>query len=234
VGHPDAIAKLPTSAQKRVAFTGNPIRKEILHPAPEGGHTFLSLDPTIPTVFIMGGSQGAQKINETVLDALADLVTRYNVVHQTGAQNLIEVKGIASVILKKNKYEDRYKAFGLLNTLALRMAAGISSVVVARAGSGTIAEIASWGIPAILIPIPRDVSHDQTENAFAYARAGASSVVEQYNLTPHVLSAEIDRIVGDTTLQEKMKKGAASYAHPEAARTIAQILLEAVISHQPV
>src|SRR6202142_1652658 len=204
VAHPDAAAKFPARVRDRIARTGHPIRKEIETVTKEGGYEFLKLDPSVPTIFIMGGSQGARAINETVLSALPALVSSYNVVHQTGAANLEEVSGISSVILKDIRFAERYRIFGLLNTLALRMAAGITTLVVARAGSGTIFEVASWGLPSILVPIPEDVSHDQTENAFSYARTGAAVVIEQRNLSPHLLVAEINRIVSDAALQAKM------------------------------
>lgn len=234
VAHKDSVAFFPRSAQDKIAQIGHPIRKEILHPAREGGHEFLNLDPSVPTVFIMGGSQGAKAINETVLDALGELITRYNVIHQAGSANFDEVKGIASVILKNSRFVDRYRVFGLLNTLALRMSAGVANVIVARAGSGTIFEVASWEIPAIFVPIPLDISRDQTENAFSYARSGAAEVIEQRNLTPHVLTAEIDRIMGDVKLQEIMKASAREFARPDAAEKIAKILLEAGVAHQPI
>lgn len=234
LAHEDAGAAFSSKVHDRIARVGHPIRKEIEHPSPEGGHEFLKLEPSIPTVFIMGGSQGAKAINEVILDALPDLIASYNVVHQAGNANAEEVSGIASVILKDSRFKDRYKIFGLLNTLALRMTAGIASVIVARAGSGTIFEIASWGIPAILVPIPEDVSHDQIENAFGYARAGAATVVEQKNLTPHLLTAEIRRILGDKALQDSMRKAAQSYARPDAARKVATALLSITIEHQPV
>lgn len=232
VAHPDAAMHFPERVRDHIARTGHPIRKEIVHPAPEGGHEFLKLDPTVPTVFIMGGSQGARAINETVIDSLLDLVSRYNIVHQAGKANLEEITGVSNLILKDARYPERYRPFGLLNTLALRMAAGVSDIVVARAGSGTIFEVASWGLPAILVPIPLDISHDQTENAFSYARAGAGLVIEQHNLTPHVLSAEIDRLIGDKPLREKMADAARTFARPDAAKKIAGLLLEITISHE--
>ena len=114
------------------------------------------------------------------------------------------------------------------------MAAGVASVVVARAGSGTIFEVASWGIPAILVPIPPDISHDQTENAFSYARAGAGEVIEQRNLSPHVLISEVNRLMLDPKQREKMRECAKAFARPNAARKIATILLEETVSHQAV
>ena len=234
VAHPEAAAGFPKRVRERIARVGHPIRKEILGVAKEGGFEFMRLDTSVPAILILGGSQGARAINETVLDALADLVSRYDIVHQTGSAHIVECTGIASVVLKDSRYADRYRPFGLLNTLSLRMAAGAASVIVARAGSGTIFELASWGIPAILVPIPLDVSHDQTENAFSYARTGAAVVIEQRNLTPHVLSAEIDRLMNDPLLREKMRTAGKEFARPDAARKIARMLLDIGLTHEPV
>ncbi|OGG53898.1 hypothetical protein A3H16_00585 [Candidatus Kaiserbacteria bacterium RIFCSPLOWO2_12_FULL_53_8] len=233
VAHPDAAARFPNKIRHRIACVGHPIRKEIIDPAKEGGHEFLKLEGSVPTVFIMGGSQGARAINQVVLDALLPLLEEFNVVHQAGTANVEETSNIASVILKDSRFVERYKIFGLLNTLALRMTAGIATVVVARAGSGTIFEVASWGLPAIFVPIPEDVSHDQTENAFSYARSGAAVVIEQRNLSPHLLVAEIKRIAGDEALRAKMTAAARAFAKPQAARKIATVLLETAIEHEP-
>ena len=234
LAHPDAAAKFPEKVRDRIARTGHPIRKEIEEPAKEGGYEFLKLDASVPTIFIMGGSLGATAINEVVLDALPNLVASYNIVHQTGVANLEEVAKVASVILKNSPHAERYRPFGLLNTLAIRMTAGISALVVARAGSGTIFEVASWGIPALMIPIPSEISHDQIENAFSYARAGGCVVVEQQNLTPHLLVAEIQRIVGDAELRKRMSDAARAFARPQAARKIATALIDTALEHEPV
>lgn len=233
VAHPDAADKFPTKVKERIARTGHPIRKEIETPAREGGHEFLKLQDDVPTLFIMGGSQGARAINETILDALPTLLASYNVVHQTGNSNQTEVEGISGVALHNSRFAGRYRVFGLLNALALKMTAGITSLIIARAGSGTIFEIASWGLPSILVPIPLDVSHDQTENAFSYARAGGAIVIEQHNLSPHVLVAEITRIMDNAELRTKMATAAKFYARPQAGHTIAEILLETAVEHEP-
>jgi len=233
VAHPEAAAQFPEKARHTIARTGHPIRKEILGVAHEGGYEFLHLDSAVPTVLFMGGSQGARALNEVVLDALPELLRGYNVVHQTGKAHIDEVTKISSVVLRNVANPERYRPFGLLNTLSLRMAAGAASVIVARAGSGTIFEIASWGIPAILVPIPQAVSHDQTENAFSYARSGAAVVIEQHNLTPHLLAAEIDRLMGNAELKAKMEKAAKQFARPDAARKIARMLLDVGLEHEP-
>jgi UDP-N-acetylglucosamine--N-acetylmuramyl-(pentapeptide) pyrophosphoryl-undecaprenol N-acetylglucosamine transferase len=232
--HPEAATRFPEKFRHKIARVGYPIRTEIESPSKEGGFEFLKLDPSVPAIFIMGGSQGAQAINNVVLDALKDLVERYNVIHQAGSANVQEVSGVANLILKDSAHQNRYHAYGLLNTLAIRMAAGVTSLMVARAGSGTIFEMASWGIPAILIPIPEDISHDQIQNAFSYARAGAAIVVEQRNLTQHLLVAEIDRLMQNQSMRTQMSEAARAYARPQAARKIANILLETALDHEPV
>lgn len=234
VAHPEAATRFPAKVLDRVARVGHPIRKEIEAPAHEGGHEFLKLDPSVPTVFVMGGSQGATAINEVIITALPELVARYNVVHQAGSANLDEVAKIAHVVLENSQFAERYRPFGLLNTLAIKMSAGIATVIVARAGSGTIFEIASWGIPSILVPIPIDISHDQTDNAFSYARSGAAAVIEQRNLTPHILVAEIDRIAENSDERTKMIAAAKQFARPQAAHKIASMLVEIAITHEAI
>ncbi len=216
----------------KVAFTGNPIRKSIVVPAREGSFEFLQMNRDIPLILVLGASQGAVALNEAVLASLAELVKKYQVVHQTGAANIKEVEGRARIVFGAAPYPERYKAYGYLNDLALRMTAGAASLVISRAGAGGIFEIAAWGIPSILVPIPEPISHDQTKNAFAYARTGAAVVIEQNNLTPGLLVSEVDRILGNPQLINKMKEAARAYGRPDAAKTIANALVDIAISHE--
>jgi len=228
VSYPEAAHYFP---KEKVAFTGNPIRKAALLPAREGVFEYLKLNRDLPVIFVTGGSQGAQAINEAVLAALPQLVEKYQIVHQTGEANFKEVSGRAKVALGNSLHSARYKPFGYLNDLALRMCAGAASLVISRAGS-TIFEIANWGLPSIIIPLPEPISHDQTKNAFAYARSGACSVVEQNNLTPGLLLAEIDRIVGSHEITQKMQNAAKSFSRVDAAKVIADALLTIALSHE--
>ncbi len=231
VAHPDAAENFPRTVRERIARVGHPIRHELEHPIKEGGHEFLKLDRSVPTILVLGGSQGAQVINNAIIDALPLLIKKYNVVHQTGKANYDEVAGMARLITEEARYDNRYRCFGLLNALALRMSAGIASLVVSRAGSGTLFEIAAWGMPSIVIPIPEDVSHDQVRNAYSYARAGAAVVIEQKNLTPHILSAEIDRLLENHEELVRMGGAAQKFAQPDAAKKIARILLDVALEH---
>jgi UDP-N-acetylglucosamine--N-acetylmuramyl-(pentapeptide) pyrophosphoryl-undecaprenol N-acetylglucosamine transferase len=229
VSFPEAAKFFPP---EKTAFTGNPIRKAILTPAREGGHEFLKLKPEIPTILVLGGSQGAETINDVVLAGLPELLEKYQVVHQTGRANVDEVIARSKIALGLSPLGERYKAFGYLNDLALRMTAGATTIVISRAGAGSIFEIASWGLPSILIPIPESLSHDQTQNAFSYARSGAAVVIEQNNLTPRLLMSEVDRITSDPQLMQKMKEAARGFGRPDAAKVIANALLDITLSHE--
>ncbi len=229
ISYPESAVHFP---KDRTAFTGNPVRKSLLIPAREGAYEFLKLKHELPILLVLGGSQGAQTINEVILSALPQLVGKYQIVHQTGTDNFKDIGGRASVILADNTNASNYKPFGYLNDLAMRMSAGVASLVISRAGSGSIFEIATWGIPSILIPIPEPISNDQSKNAFAYARTGAAVVVEQNNLTAGLLLSEIGRILESDAEKHKMSAAARSFARPDAAKTIADALLDIGLSHE--
>lgn len=228
----DAFKKLSGKNNAKIALTGNPIRKELLTVASEGAREFLDLSEDIPVILILGGSSGAQRINETIVEALPRLVEKYYVIHQTGKQLFDITKGTADIILTDNAHADRYKPFPFLNLLAMRMAAGASSIVVTRAGSGSIFEIAAWNKPSIVIPIPKEVSRDQHSNAFSYARSGATIVIEQANLTPNLVVSEIDRLMENPAEREVMSQAAKSFARPDAAEKIAHEVLELALEHE--
>jgi UDP-N-acetylglucosamine--N-acetylmuramyl-(pentapeptide) pyrophosphoryl-undecaprenol N-acetylglucosamine transferase len=183
-------------------------------------------------VFIIGGSLGAQVINDAVLSALPELVKNHQIVHQTGKANYDEVLAQSKVLLEKNEYSGRYKAFPFLNPMSMRMAAGIASVIVTRAGS-MLFEVASWQVPAIVIPITRSNLDHQRKNAYNYARSGSGIVIEEKNLTPHIIINEIDRIVGDINIQNKMKQSAHNFYKSDAAHKIARKIIDIGLSHLP-
>lgn len=234
ISYPDAATFFDFSKEKekaKIAFTGNPIREQIRAPLSNGAIEFLHLEEDLPAILILGGSQGSQLINDAILDSLPDLVKDMQIIHQTGKRNFKEVSETASIILKDNPNASRYHPFEYLNDLAMRMSAGVSSVVISRAGS-TIFEIASWGLPSIIIPLSEEVSHDQTSNAFAYARSGACSVIEEHNLTSHILTAEIQKIINNKNISESMRAKTKEFAHSDAATKIADALIAIGLEHE--
>lgn len=228
ISYPEAASFFP---KDKVALTGNPIRKDLDLALTSNAHDFLGLDKNIPTIFVIGGSSGSQKINEVLMEALPRMLNSYQVIHQTGKQNIAEVKQIADAVLLNHPHKDRYHTYDYMDNLTIRSAAGAANIVISRAGS-TIFEIAVWGLPSIIIPIRESISHDQTKNAFAYARTGAASVVVEENLTGNILNAEVDRILLDKELTEKMKLATKQFVHKDAARKIAEELLKICLQHE--
>lgn len=217
--------------EDKVALTGNPLRKEVLVPAKEGAREYLGLEANTPVLFVIGGSLGAEKINNTLLDALPELIQQYEIIHQTGKLNFSEVKGEAEVILENSEFKQRYHCFDYLNPLAIRMAAGVASIVISRGGS-TIFEIANWGIPSILIPITDSNGDHQRKNSYNYARVSGALVIEENNLTPEILTTEINDILKDENRFKKMREGALAFAKPDAAEKLAQVIMQICLAHE--
>ena len=228
LSYPDAVKYF---SPDKVAVTGNPIRREILSPITTGTYEFLQLDKEVPVIFIVGGSQGAERINDVVLQILGELVKRYQIIHQVGMANLEDCQKRSGLILEKDPHKNRYKIFDFLNDTALKMTAGVAKLIVSRAGSA-IFEIANWGIPSIIIPIPESISHDQKTNAFTYARSGAATVIEEENLEPSVLSSEINRLMENDKLLADMAAKAKKFSNPTAGYTIAKELIAIALTHE--
>ena len=230
-GFPETLEGYRKYADK-VAYTGNPVRKELQHPVPEGAHEFLKLDKNIPVILVLGGSQGAEVINDNLMDALPGLVERFQIIHQTGESKLEAVKEMSRATLLNNKKKDRYKMFPYLNTLALRMAAGASDIVISRAGAGAISEISSCGVPSIIIPITDSNGDHQRKNAFSYARTGSCSVIEERNLTNHVIVSEVQRLIDNKEARAKMAEAARAFSKTDAGSKIAKEIIRIGLSHE--
>ena len=232
ISYEDAAQYFGKKEQEKLALTGIPVRQDLINPAKEGAREFLQLEDAVPVILFLGGSLGSQTLNDTVLAAVPNLVSRYQIIHQTGEELFEGVKETASVILERNEKRYRYKVFNYLSPIAMKMAAGAADVVVSRAGSTSIANIASWGKASILVPIPESISRDQRLNAFAYARTGACIVVEQKNFTPNLLLSEIDRLFTNPKARLDMEEAAKKFARPNAAKDLANAILDTALEHE--
>jgi UDP-N-acetylglucosamine--N-acetylmuramyl-(pentapeptide) pyrophosphoryl-undecaprenol N-acetylglucosamine transferase len=231
VAFDSAAHAFPEKARAKIALIGIPVRREVAKVEREGARQELGLDD-VPTVLILGGSSGSRRINETVLGALPELVAFANVIHQTGKNEYDAVKTTASAALAGAEHAARYHPFPFLNAESMRRAAGAADVVVSRAGASAIAELSMWQRPGILIPIPEAVSHDQRTNAYTYARTGAATVLEEENLTPHVLASEIHRIASDKAVAAGMASKGAAFMPGDAARIIAEEAVRIALVHE--
>lgn len=217
--------------QKKIAWTGNPLRKEIITPIREGAFEYMKLEPGVPVITVLGGSLGAKTINDTLLNALPDLVSKYQIVHQTGKLNFKEVESTARVVLENSPTKERYHPFDYLNELSLRMVGGVSDIIITRGGS-TIFEIAAWGIPSIIVPITDSNGDHQRKNSYNYARGGGAIVIDENNLTSEILITEIKDILESPERIQKMKDGARAFAKTDASYKIAEAVVEIGLSHE--
>jgi UDP-N-acetylglucosamine--N-acetylmuramyl-(pentapeptide) pyrophosphoryl-undecaprenol N-acetylglucosamine transferase len=218
--------------KEKTAFVGPIVRNEVRTPLKDGAFEYLKLRSVLPVIFVIGGSQGAKIINDCILDGLPDMVQKYQILHQTGVKNFEEVKGMADIILKDIPDKENYYPYPYLNKLALRMSAGVANIVISRAGASSIGEIASWGKPSIIIPITKSNGDHQRNNAFNYAQTGACVVIEESNLKSHVLVSEIDRILGDANLQNKMSEATKVFVFPDAEEKIAREIITMALQHE--
>lgn len=228
VSYPEAINHFPH--KDRVALTGQPVRKILLEIPSDDPFEKFTLEQDIPVILILGGSQGAEKINEHVIDILPKLVEKYQVIHQTGEANYDWMRKRAAGVFGNNVLKNRYHPKGFFDANELRLAAKAANLVVSRAGS-TIFEIALWGVPSVLIPLRIARDDHQRENAYSYARTGAATIIEEQNLKPELFFSVINSILSDPERQSVMMGGAKQFAKTDAADKIATALLSIAAKH---
>lgn len=210
--------------KEKTALVGVPIRKHILGGNREEAKERIGIFSSLPVVGFFGASQGAQKINEAVLGVLRELTEEFEIMHQTGQANLENIQAEASVILESGE-KDRYHPFGFLDESHLRDFFSVSNLIVSRASS-SIFEIAAWGKPSILVPLGNAAQDHQRKNAYEYAATGAATVIEEENFTPHILLAEIKKVLGSPELMKKMSAAAQRFSRIDSAELIAREILK--------
>jgi len=210
--------------EEKTAKVGVPVRKRILGATRGSARENLGLISSLPAVGFLGASQGAQKLNDAVLGVLKELTSEFEILHQTGADNLEDVKDEASVILR-GFHPERYHLFGFLKENDMRDFYAASDLVLSRAGASSIFEIAAWGKPSILLPLGNAAQDHQRKNAYEYAGAGACIIIEEDNLTPHLLFAEVKKALDDTSLMRKMGEAAQRFSRIDSAEVIAREIL---------
>lgn len=208
--------------KSRLVFVGNPVRREIMSATRAQGLMHYKLDDSLPVLLVTGGSQGARQINDIVLDALPDLLERYQLIHQAGEGELERVQFELSRH-KKLPHIGRYHPYAFIMK-EMGLALAVADLVIGRAGVGTIADSAVLGKPTVLIPNSAMAGH-QVANAKVLSRSGAARVLDGQTLTPEKFIREIDRIVGDREEQERLSKAIAQFANPEAAVELARVIL---------
>ena len=156
-------AKRVAGTGRRVTHTGNPIRRSILDGNARRGRERFGLSDDLPVLTVMGGARGASPINQRLRGMLPDLLRRTQIVHQTGPQSANrDAADLAA--LRATWPEDVQQRYVIREFIADEIADlyAMTDLVLARAGAGTVAELAALGLPSILIPLPHAGGDEQT------------------------------------------------------------------------
>lgn len=216
----------------KMIVMGSPVRKEILDASKAQAKEFFKISGEKPVILVLGGSQGAQRINDKILEILPQLLEKFKIIHQCGEKNYQNVRAEARVATDSPPAAQTIKGYHLfpfLKETELRDAYAVSDLIISRAGSGSIFEIAGAGKPSILVPLPESAQNHQMKNAYSFQDAGACLVLEEANFTAHFFLEKLKYLFSTPELLSQMAQSARSFAKPEAGRTIAKYILEWLI-----
>lgn len=209
VGLQEAASHFPDS---KVIRTGTPVREELeALPAREEACERFGLNPEKKTLLVMGGSQGAQHLNEVVAEGTS--ASGWQVLHLAGQADFERVN---------QEVGDRigYKVLAFCSEMASAYAA--SDFCVARSGASSLTELSHVGLPALLVPYPFAADDHQTANALVFEKAGAAVLRQQNELSAKVIREMLTELNEDhlASMSEAMK----SLADPDAAAQIANVI----------
>lgn len=214
------------SSPKPIVVTGNPIRESLLTGDAAHARELFELDPSLPVVYVTGGARGAHALNEAVRQSLDSLTDFAQIVHQTGPASangdyprLLAAQGTLP-LEQRRRYHVREQIGPELADLY-----ATATLVVSRAGAGTVAEIATLGLPSILIPLPGAGGDEQTRNARVLSDDGAAVLLPQAELTPARLVEEIRRLLDDGTSRAAIAERSLRHGHRDAAMKLAREVL---------
>lgn len=217
-----------------VRAVGNPVRAALLAEAARPRPPRRSGDA--PLLVVTGGSQGSRSIN---LSVVAWLVSRppgappLRVVHQTGpGEHAAVMSAYRTGGLNPAEGEAAALDADGPSLVCVPFISDVGAVwrradgALARAGSGTLSELALFGVPAVLVPLPWAADDHQRANARAWAETGAGLVVEQHDLSPAAVERAVIDIVHDVETGGRRRAAAIAAARPDAARIVAAAVCE--------
>jgi len=196
----------------RGEVVGNPVRRKILAGQKDQACKKLKLDKNKKVVLVMGGSQGAKSINQTVLAALSSLPAGVQIIHLIGKRDFDWAE-------HSFKNFPNYFPFAYLDDMQDVLAA--ADLVISRAGATAIFEFLAKGLPMVLIPFPYAAGNHQLLNAQAIAKNGAAVVVNDQDFTANKFIELLSSSVLD---YDKMRQASLSLAKPQAAQRIVDFI----------
>ncbi len=203
----------------KARVVGNPVRRAFVEAARIALSDPDGFEARARKLLVIGGSQGAKRLNETVPGALAKALARVGasgasleVVHQTGAAM------VESVRAEYARLGIRAEVVPFIDEMARAYAS--AQLVVARAGATTLAEVCAIGRPAVLVPYPHAADDHQTKNAEALERGGAAIAIAESVLDEDRLAETLGGLLADSEQRSAMARAARQHGRPEAAASI--------------
>ena len=212
----------------KVTMVGNPRAQQVASQVDSDfSWTSYGLKDDVPTLMIFGGSQGAPKINQTVVDAIPEFNQRdYQVIFATGQKRYDHVKEQ----LKNVRIGSNIKVVPYIKDMPAKMPR--VAALVSRAGATTIAEVTALGVPTILIPSPYVTANHQVKNAQALVKKNAGVMITEDQLDARSLLVQADKIMQKEELREEMAAAAKKMGKPDAADHLIKVLHRAIDEHQ--
>lgn len=220
------VDRICTTYQESLTFfpkhktflTGNPVRSRILKGEKDSGYRLFSLEKSLFTVFVFGGSSGARAINRVIVNALnylTDIREKIQFLHQTGNQDYESVR-------------NAYRKAGFRGTVTpfiyqMAEAYAMADIVVSRAGATTLSEITALGKPAILIPYPFAAGRHQEFNAMKLREMGAAFMIPDKELDGKTVAQYIRKIYEDDSLSADMQRASRGLGRRDACTKIVDI-----------
>jgi UDP-N-acetylglucosamine--N-acetylmuramyl-(pentapeptide) pyrophosphoryl-undecaprenol N-acetylglucosamine transferase len=221
IGFEEARARFGALGRDKVEMVGTPVRGTLRKAVDRSSAcASFGLDSALPVVLVMGGSQGAQGLNRAIAAALSRIghgKQRVQFLHLTGPddevlmRSLYATEGITAKVMPFCK--------------EMEAAYGASDLVVMRSGAASLTELAWFGLPSLLIPLPSAADDHQTLNARVFEREGAAYLLPQRELTDGVkLANALESVLSEGPVRERMAAKAAALAVRDSAERVAKVV----------
>jgi UDP-N-acetylglucosamine--N-acetylmuramyl-(pentapeptide) pyrophosphoryl-undecaprenol N-acetylglucosamine transferase len=207
----------PFFPKTRTEITGTPVRTELVRLDRADSRRKLGLREDLPTLLVMGGSQGASGINQALIKALPFLQgVPLQVIHLSGTRD--------ERLVADNYRRENVPAYIGAFHHQMEEVYSAADLVVARAGAASLAEFAAFSLPAILIPFPYAADDHQTRNAEIYAHADAAILLKQSDLSGELLARNIRELMENPQRLQQMAANCARLAPRDAAGRVANTI----------
>ncbi len=207
----------PFFPKVRTEFTGTPIRIDLKRIDRAAARQRLGLREDVMTVLIMGGSQGASGINQAVIKSMAairDLPLQ--MIHLSGTRD--------EQLVADNYRRENISAYVAAFHHHMEEAYSAADFAIARSGAASLAELAAFALPSILIPYPYAADNHQLRNAEIFAQAGAALILKESELAGDLLARKIRDLATDPSRLQAMSKACAALAPDNAAALVVQAM----------